>query len=51
MSLSEDEVGSFVSVRGRIVDRMHMEPQYASEKSGQTFTIQRGTWLGIPGKP
>ena len=47
--LSLDEIGQTVSLRGRIVDRMHVEPQFSSEKTGQTYTTHRGTWLGIPG--
>lgn len=47
--LSLDEIGQTVSLRGRIVDRMHVEPRFASERTGQTYTTHRGTWLGIPG--
>ena len=48
-SLAEEAPGTAVSLRGRIVDRMHMDPLYASERTGHTFTTHRGTWLGIPG--
>lgn len=48
--MSQDEIGQTVSLRGRIVDRMHMEPRYASEKTGQNHSCHRGTWLGIPGE-
>ncbi|XP_046457393.1 uncharacterized protein LOC124204384 isoform X3 [Daphnia pulex] len=48
--LSLDEIGQTVSLRGRIVDRMHMDPRFSSERVGQTYTTHRGTtWLGIPG--
>lgn len=43
------EVGETVSLRGRIVDRLHLAPYYGSEKIGQSFKSHRGTWLGIPG--
>lgn len=45
----DQEVGDTVSLRGRIVDRMHVLPRFASEKVGQAFKTHRGTWLGIPG--
>jgi hypothetical protein len=48
--LALDEIGQTVSLRGRIVDRMHMDPRFSSERVGQTYTTHRGTtWLGIPG--
>ena len=47
---SLEEVGQVVSLRGVIVDRLHMSPIFASEKTGQSFAIHKSvTWLGIPG--
>lgn len=47
--MSLDEIGQTVSLRGRIVDRLHMEPRFSSERTGQSYSTHRGTWLGIPG--
>ena len=44
-----EEVGQTVSIRGRIIDRLHMAPLFSSEKSTQLFAIQQDIWLGIPG--
>ena len=47
--LSLAEVGQVISLKGEIIDRLHMDPLFSWEKSGQSFAVvQRSVLLGIP---
>lgn len=48
--LTLEDVSQTVSLRGWIVDRLHCDSRFESERMAQrSFEVYQGNWLGIPG--